>query len=204
MRSSRFPLIVGIVSLLAMPAIAFLFPELGGAESPVWYAAGTIYVLTLLLGGSAWYWWTRSLDFQKTAGIAAIVVVVLTPAIPLLIELGNLQYTLNPLAHLEWFVPIAFMFPLGAAMRRRQQIGTIAIMILPSMYTLLDWLVLKPLQPGGFDPILLTPLTFAFSIGVSSLFLATLGAPLFLLGHQITRNDPPQHSSFQRDSLNSG
>lgn len=207
MRSSRLSVVVGIISILAISTLTVLFPQLGGPR--VWYAVGAVYVLTLVLGGGVRHWGTRSLDFQKTVGIAAVVVVALIPVIsPLLVEWGNsrpslLQYWSSAIAlHFQRLIPVTFMFPLGAATTRRQQLGTVIIMLLPSIYELLNWFVL---HPSRFDPLWTTPLTLVLSTGFWFLILVALGTPLFLLGRQLTRkNDPPQHSPLPRDSLESG
>jgi hypothetical protein len=187
MRDSHLALVVGAAFVSAALVLEFVVPQLGGAH--VWYAVGAVYTLTLVLGGGLRHWRARPLGFRETVRIAVVVVIALVPMTPrLFVEWGGspppiLRYWSSALAlHLQWSVPVAFVFPLGAATTRRQRLGTATVLLLPSTYELFDRLVL---HPGQFDLFWTTPITLLASTVFWVLVLVALGGLLFPFGRRV-------------------
>lgn len=187
----RHSIVVSVVFVSAVLALTVAVPQLAGPS--VWSAVGAVYVLTAVLGGGLWYRRTEPLRFRETVWIAAVVVIALVPITPrLFVEWGDsspslLRYWSEALSvHLRWFVPMAFTLPLGAATTRRQQLGTVAVMLLPSIQTLFDGFVL---HPERFDPLWTTPITLLVSTGFWVLVLVALASPLSVFGRQLTDRD---------------
>lgn len=168
--------------------VAFLIPTAGALHT--WVVVGSVYALTAILVGM-WYTWGRIPRFRATVGISSAIVVVLIPLTTrLLVEWGTSTPTLVehvavvvPL-HLQRAVPVAFMLPLGAAPTRRSRLYTVGIILLPSMYELVNWFVFNPQQ---FDPFYTTPLKLVVATVFWVLFFGAFGSLLALLGRHLLR-----------------
>lgn len=207
MPPSRPSLVAGTVFVLALFS-AIAVPEM--RDSWVWSVVGAVYALTIGFVVVARHVRSRPVNFREAAGIAALVVVVL---VPLTVHMqarawGNsnpsfFRYWESTLSlHFQRVVPVAFMFPLGAATTRRHQLGIVFIMLLPSMYELFDWFVL---HPERFHPLYTSPFRLVVSTGFTFLVLAALGSLLFLVGRRRSREGKTRQKPVVRqDSPHSG
>lgn len=198
MRSPRLPVAIGAASVLVV--LAFVVAVGVTRDPDVWYGVGAVYALALVLTGGVWYWRGGSLGFPAAVAIAAVVVVALVPLYPRLFVVGDPSPSLLPgwsllPAHLQRFVPVAFMLPLGAAATRRQRLGVVAAMLLAGLYKLFDWFVL---HPEWFDPFWTTPLSLVVGTGGWFVFYAAAGGPLFVLGYRLARGDGPLQYAARR------
>lgn len=183
------------MSVLIALGVTVVVSELQNPK--VWYSVGAVYVLTLVFASGVWYWRGDSLDFLGTITIAVIVVVGLLPLTPLLFVLDASSFlpTLSQLPlHFQRFVPVAFMFPLGAATARRQRLATVTVMLLPSLYELLDWFVLNPDQFNVFT----SPESLIAGTVLWFVSYAAFGGPLFVIGHQLAHENGPLHRVARR------
>ncbi len=186
---ARRRLAVGAAYVLGVLGPVVAFSELRNPD--VWFAVGAVYALTLALVVAGWYLRPRSLGFPAAVGVAGVVVLALAPLTPRLFVVGNAPAPLLPgwsgvALHLQRFVPVAFMLPLGVATSRRRRVGVVAVVVLPVVYELVEWFVV---HPERFSPYWTTPLTLVVGQGFWLLFLAGLGGPLFLLGRRLARRE---------------
>lgn len=171
--------------LLAVLVLSLLFG--GDALAEMQYAIGTTYLLVVAGGGALWWRGGRSLQWTEALAVAAVSVLLLVPVTSrLFVGWGETDPTLFrhlsvvvPL-HLQRFVPVAFMFPLGVAHTTRQRYVTIGIMLLPTAYELLSWFVLDPGQFNWFT----TPVALVFTLLVWFAILASSGSLLFVVGRR--------------------
>lgn len=83
---------------------------------------------------------------------------------------------------------MTFLLPLGAAMTRRQRLGTTVAILLPETFRLFDWFVLNP---DEFSPLWTTPSRLVVGTGGWLLFYVAVGGPLFLLGRHLASENGP-------------
>lgn len=208
MRPSRSSLIAGTAFVFAVFVMTVVFP--GMRDSWVWPVVGSVYVLTIGFGVGVRYVRSRSLRFRDTVGIAALAVVVLVP-LTLHMQAGMwgdstpsfLQYWQSMLSiHFERFVPVAFMFPLGAARKRGRQLGTVSIVLLPTLYELFYWFILR------FEDFYLyhySPERLVVGMLLWLVIVAALGSLLFLVGRRLSHeNDIRKKPVIRRDIPDSG
>lgn len=192
--SQRLTLVGGATSVLVVVALVVLADVFRNPD--VWLAVGAVYALVLLLAAGARFWRDRPLGFSETVAVAAVAVVALAPLTPRLFVVGDSLFPGSWVvpAHLQRFVPVAFMLPLGAATTRRQRLGVVAVVLLPSLYEVAEPFVLQPGRVGSFA----SPLGVVVSTVGWLVFLVAAGGPLFVLGRQLAREDGPLQQVARR------
>lgn len=179
MRSSLLAAVVGAASLAVLALVVFTIAiPLGVVRSRlVWYQVGAVSALALLIGGGAWCWLDRPLEFTETFAIAAVVAVGVAGVSLFQSTSQATLWFLVAYAH-QFTAPTAFMLPLGAAATRRQRLGTVGVMALPALSLVFFWSVLRPDLSGGFEHMI-------SMVGGWFVFSVAVGIPLLVAGHRL-------------------
>jgi hypothetical protein len=182
------PTLLGVVGILIATGLLALTaaPE---TIRDMWYAVGAVYLVVTVGAGGLWWVRSRPLAWSHALGIAVLAVFVLVPITsPLFITWGQTDPTLTrylsvvlPI-HLQRFVPVAFLLPLGTAQTDRERFLTLGMMMLPAVYELFAWFII---YPERFNAAWTTP----FNLVVGTVFwfgvAVGLGSLLFVLGRRV-------------------
>lgn len=182
------PTLLGLVGILVATGLLALTTEPETVRD-MWYAVGAVYLVVTAGAGGLWWVRGRPLAWSHALGIAVLAVLVLVPITsPLFILWGQTDPSLTRFLsivlpiHLQRFVPVAFLLPLGTAQTDRERFATLGMMVLPAVSELGAWFVI---HPERFNAAWTTPFKLVvgtvFWFGVS----VALGSLLFVLGRRV-------------------
>lgn len=195
-RQLRPSVLLGLLSLPIALGLIFITPVVVLGED--WWATVVLpLILTSALGGLVWFLSGQYLRFSHAFATAGVAFLSLTP-VTVLFLVGmeptvpsTLAEYWRPIHHANAFLPFVFMFALGAARTRRQRLGTVGLILVPTLFEMADTLVINPesvllqsplMQVAGTVLVLFTTVAF--------------GGPLFVLGQLLT--SPRRNWTFRR------